>query len=47
LDYVHYQLQAAYRKESRIAEADRELELYKEIKSKSREPTVPQPVQRP
>ena len=47
LDYVHYQLQAAYRKESRIAEADRELELYKELKAKSRERTVPQPVQRP
>ena len=47
VDYVHYQLQAAYRKESRIAEADRELELYKELKAKSRERTVPQPVQRP
>ena len=46
-DYVHYQLQAAYRKESRIAEADRELKLYKELKAKSRERTVPQPVQRP
>ena len=46
-DYVHYQLQAAYRKESRIAEADRELELYKELKAKSRERTVPQPVQHP
>jgi tetratricopeptide (TPR) repeat protein len=46
-DYVHYQLQAAYRKESRIADADRELELYKELKAKSRERTVPQPVQRP
>jgi tetratricopeptide (TPR) repeat protein len=47
VDYVHYQLQAAYRKESRIADADRELELYKELKAKSRERTVPQPVQRP
>lgn len=46
-DYIHYQLQAAYRKESRIADADRELELYKELKAKSRERTVPQPVQRP
>jgi tetratricopeptide (TPR) repeat protein len=46
-DYVHYQLQAAYRKESRIADADRELELYKELKAKSRGRTVPQPVQRP
>jgi tetratricopeptide (TPR) repeat protein len=46
-DYVHYQLQAAYRKGSRIADADRELELYKELKAKSRERTIPQPVQRP
>jgi len=46
-DYVHYQLQAAYRKESRIADADRELELYKELKAKSRGRSVPQPVQRP
>jgi len=46
-DYVHYQLQAAYRKESRIADADRELALYKELKAKSRGRTVPQPVQRP
>lgn len=46
-DYVHYQLQAAYRKESRIADADRELELYKQLKAKSRERTVPLPVERP
>jgi hypothetical protein len=44
---MHYQLQAAYRKDSRIAEADRELELYKELQAKSRERTLPQPVQRP
>ncbi len=37
-DYVHYQLQAAYRKESRTADADRELEMYKDLKAKSREP---------
>ena len=35
-DYMHYQLQAAYRKEGRIADADRELEKYKEIKAKKR-----------
>jgi len=35
-DYMHYQLQAAYRKEDRLAEADRELEIYKQIKAKSR-----------
>ena len=33
-------MQAAYRKESRIADADRELELYKQLKAKSRERTV-------
>jgi len=36
-DYVHYQLQAAYRKEGRIADADRELEIYRQIKAKKRE----------
>jgi len=35
-DYIHYQLQAAYRKEDRLAEADHELEIYKQIKAKSR-----------
>jgi tetratricopeptide (TPR) repeat protein len=32
-DYMHYQLQAAYRKQARLADADRELALYKEIKA--------------
>lgn len=36
-DYMHYQLQAAYRKQSRAADADRELEIYKELKAKQRE----------
>lgn len=36
-DYVHYQLQAAYRKVGRSADADRELEIYKALKAKSRE----------
>jgi tetratricopeptide (TPR) repeat protein len=36
-DYMHYQLQAAYRMESRIQDADRELALYKEIKAGKRE----------
>ena len=36
-DYVHYQLQAAYRKDGRTADADRELEIYKQIKAKKRE----------
>jgi tetratricopeptide (TPR) repeat protein len=33
-DYVHYQLQSAYRKDGRIREADHELEVYKRIKAK-------------
>jgi Flp pilus assembly protein TadD len=36
-DFMHYQLQAAYRKLGRTAEADRELEIYKGLKAKSRE----------
>jgi tetratricopeptide (TPR) repeat protein len=46
-DYVHYQLQAAYRKESRTAEADRELQIYRELKAKNRALTVPHPMERP
>ena len=41
-EYVHYQLQAAYRKESRTADADRELAIYQELKTKSR-PHIQQP----
>lgn len=36
-DYMHYQLQAAYRLDSRIQDADRELALYKEIKAGKRD----------
>ncbi len=36
-DYVHYQLQSAYRKDGRVADADRELEIYKKIKAKKRD----------
>ncbi len=36
-DFMHYQLQAAYRKLQRVADADRELEIYKELKAKQRE----------
>jgi len=36
-DYIHYQLQAAYRKLGRSADADRELAIYKGLKAKSRE----------
>jgi tetratricopeptide (TPR) repeat protein len=35
-DYIHYQLQAAYRKDGRIADADRELDIYKKMKAASR-----------
>jgi len=36
-DFMHYQLQAAYRKLQRVADADRELEIYKKLKAKQRE----------
>jgi len=35
-DYIHYQLQSAYRKLGRGADADRELEIYKGLKAQSR-----------
>jgi len=41
-DYMHYQLQGVYRKLGRSAEADRELEIYKGLKAKSRERMVDQ-----
>lgn len=37
-DYIRYQLSIAYRRASRVADADRELQLYKELKAASREP---------
>jgi tetratricopeptide (TPR) repeat protein len=46
-DYMHYQLQAAYRKESRTTDADRELELYKELKAKQRDRAAVAPLQSP
>jgi Flp pilus assembly protein TadD len=42
-DYMHYQLQAAYRKQSRLEDADRELAIFKEMKAKQREHLAPQP----
>jgi Flp pilus assembly protein TadD len=36
-DYMHYQLQAAYRKEGRTADADHELNIYKQLKAGSNE----------
>ena len=43
-DYVHYQLQAAYRKASRNEDADRELQLYKELKARNRQASIPRPL---
>ncbi len=40
LDYVHYQLQMAYRKDDRREDADRELAVYKQIKADKRESSV-------
>ncbi len=36
-DYIRYQLSIAYRRASRATDADRELQLYKELKAASRE----------
>lgn len=36
-DYIHYQLQAAYRKDGRTADADREMEIYKALKAQQRQ----------
>jgi tetratricopeptide (TPR) repeat protein len=44
-DYMHYQLQAAYRKLQRVADADRELEIYKDLKAKQREKAGAQSMQ--
>ncbi len=40
-DYIHYQLQAAYRKAGRVEDADRELRLYRDIKARNREVAAP------
>ena len=40
--YVHYQLQSAYRKAARTADADRELQLYRQIKERDRGRTPPE-----
>ncbi len=36
-DYIHYQLQAAYRKASRTEDAEKELAIYKQLKANARE----------
>lgn len=35
-EYIHYQLSIAYRRTSRISEADREMKLYRSLKDKAR-----------
>jgi len=40
---VHYQLQAAYRAAGRLEDADREAKIYRELKAKSRNITLPPP----
>jgi tetratricopeptide (TPR) repeat protein len=41
LAHIHYQLQAAYRALGRQADADRELQVYRQLKEKSRNPNSP------
>jgi tetratricopeptide (TPR) repeat protein len=43
LDAVHYQLQSAYRSLGRKADADREANIYRAMKTKSRNITLPPP----
>lgn len=43
LDAVHYQLQSAYRSLGRKADADREANIYRAMKAKSRNITLPPP----
>ena len=47
-DYVHYQLQSAYRRAGRKDDADREAQIYKDIKTRKREQvTIPMPQGKP
>jgi tetratricopeptide (TPR) repeat protein len=41
-DYLHYQLAMAYRRDSRIQDAEREIKLYQELKNRRRGRDVPQ-----
>lgn len=43
IDYIHYQLQVAYRKDDRLPDAERELRIYKDVKAKNRDKQLPQP----
>ncbi|HKW66062.1 MAG TPA: tetratricopeptide repeat protein [Terriglobales bacterium] len=47
LDAVHYQLQSAYRSLGRKADADREANIYRAMKTKSRNITLPPPRSEP
>lgn len=40
-DYIHYQLSIAYRRASRVADAERELKLFRELKAQNRNETSP------
>ncbi|HEX6624596.1 MAG TPA: tetratricopeptide repeat protein [Pyrinomonadaceae bacterium] len=42
-DYIRYQLSIAYRRAARPADAERELQLYKDLKASSRSREAPQP----
>jgi tetratricopeptide (TPR) repeat protein len=45
VDYIIYQLQAAYRKAGRTSDADKEMQVYREIKDNQREKGVSLPKQ--
>jgi len=45
VDYIAYQLQAAYRKAGRTSDADKEMQVYRDIKDTQREKGVSQPKQ--
>jgi len=40
-DYIRYQLSIAYRKVSRMADAERELKMYRDLKAATRQPIAP------
>ncbi|HEX8797125.1 MAG TPA: tetratricopeptide repeat protein, partial [Terriglobales bacterium] len=45
VDYIAYQLQAAYRKAGRTSDADKEMQVYREIKDNQREKSTVEPKQ--
>ena len=40
-DYIHYQLSIAYRRASRIADAERELKIFRDLKASNRQVSAP------